>query len=181
MPLLVDTCTPITEQYCSELWRISDHLLCKVFEAVNTCFIPGCDPQLVAFVTTGQGDDGIKDKLTVSLLQIDPSTLTTAVGPGLYRATWIVRLHESGWPIVRTSGDTITPPPPEEQEMAIQQLMAHGEAMHRRLAHMRANKMMTPSGMRCLNSMLGQMTPVFPSGGVAGWEIQVTIDVSWGM
>ncbi len=93
MPLLADTCTPIADQVCSSLWKISDHLLCKVAEAVDSCFLPGCDTGVISFVTTGQGDDGIKDKLTVSLLQIDPSVLTTAVGPGLYRATWIVRLH----------------------------------------------------------------------------------------
>lgn len=181
MPLLADTCTPIAEQNCSALWLISNHLLCSVFEAVGSCFIPGCDTGVAAFVTTGQGDDGVIDKLTVSLLQIDPSVLTTSVGPGLYRATWIVRLHESGWPVAGVDGDRIIPPPPAEQERAVQQLLAHGEAIHRRLAHLRASKQMTPSGMNCLNSLVGQLTPVFPAGGVAGWEIQVTIDLPWGM
>lgn len=181
MPLLSDACTPIDEQQCSVLWQISNHLLCKVDEALSTCFMPGCDRGIVAFVTTGQGDDGITDKLTVNFLQADPSVNTTYTGPGLYRATWIVRLHESGWPVVRAGEHSISAPPAEEQERAVQQLLAHGEAMHKRLTHMQASKQMTPPGQRCLSSLVGQMTPVFPSGGVAGWEIQVTIDLPWGM
>ena len=184
MPLQSDACTPIAEQRCSVLWQIADYLLCKTYEAVGSCFAGACcDGQISAYVTTGQGDDGIVDQLTVSLLQIDPSVLTASIGPGLYRATFLVRLHESGWPTARVDGDTVIPPAPEEQARAIQQLMAHGEAMHRRLTHLRASGQILPPGMNPprLNSAIGQLAPVFPQGGVAGWTILVTIDLPWGM
>lgn len=179
MPLNAANCTPCDEQFCNDLHRIAQHLLEKSYEALSSCFLNGCDGQVVAYVTSGQGDDGVMDQLTVSMLSINPSLLTTAVGPGLYRALFEVRLHESGWPTARNEGGVIIPPQPEEQANAIGQLMAHGEALHRRLAYLKATKTITPAGMFCLQCTIGEMTPVFPQGGVAGWVVLITLDLPW--
>lgn len=175
-------CRPIVEQGCSTLDEIANHLLCKAYEALNSCFVGGsCEGEVAAYVTSGQGDDGVTDKLTVAVLQMTPSVLTVETGPGMYRALFEVRLHESGWPTVRNENGTIIPPPPEEQALASSQLLAHGEAIHRRLTHLRATKKIAPPTLPMLNSLVGDMVPVFPQGGVAGWTVNVTIQLPWGM
>lgn len=180
MPLQADSCLPVDDQSCNWLARISQHLLEQTYSAISGCFNGGCEGEVTAYITTGQGDDGVMDALTVALLAIDPSALTISKGPSLWRATFDVRLRESGWPVVRVADGVIVPPPPEEQAMAVSQLLAHGEAIHRRLSSLKASSSLTPPGMTCSQATIGSLTPIFPQGGVAGWTVLVTIDLPWG-
>lgn len=178
MPLLASSCIPVDDQACNTLNQIAQHLLERTYAALSTCFSGGCEGEIVAYVTSGQGDDGIMDALTVALLQIDPSPLTGPTGSSLWRATFMVLLRESGWPIVRVSEGVPTPPPPEEQAQAIQQLFAHGEAIHRQLSFLKSRNQLSPTP--CRQATIGSLLAVFPQGGVAGWSIPVTIDLPWG-
>lgn len=179
MPLTSNTCTPIDDQRCTSLASISQWLLAKTYEAVSSCFNGGCDGEITAYITTGQGDDGVVDALTVALLQIDVSPLTVDKGVSKFNATFEVRLRESGWPVVHESDGQVTPPAPAEQAAAVSQLLAHGEAIHRRLSAMKSSGTLVPPGQSCLSAQLGALLPVFPQGGVAGWSILVVIQAPW--
>lgn len=178
MPLLASSCTPIEDQTCNVLTQVAQYLLEKTYDALSSCFTGGCEGDVIAYITTGQADDGIMDALTVTLLQIDPSPQTVSVGSSLWRATFLVVLRESGWPIVRVSEGVPTPPPPAEQAQAVQQLLAHGEAIHRRLSYLKSTRALSP--LRCSLASMGGLLAIFPQGGVAGWSISVTVDLPWG-
>lgn len=162
------------------MYSIAAHLLAEVYDAVMDCY-PGtdCCSPLAAYVTLGNGDDGVTDSLTVSAAGIVPSPNSAPGGFGLYRATFNVRLAESGWPTARQEGQTLIFPPPEEQARAARHVFSMGEAIHRRLAHLQRTRSLTPSDVRCSNALLGQMTPILPSGGSVGWLAPVTIDLPW--
>lgn len=179
MPLVASNCTPIDDQRCNSLSTISQHLLEKTYEAISTCFDGGCGAAITAYITTGNGDDGVVDALTVALLGIDPSPLTTNQGPSRWIATFEVRLRESGWPIVRIEGGVAVPPPPAEQAQAAAQLLSHGEAIHRRLSALKSKGQLGGENYVCGAGAVGTLLPVIPQGGVAGWSILVTIDLPW--
>lgn len=169
-----------SEQCCVSLHDIAAHLLAEVYDAVSGCY-PGtdcCDP-LAAYVTIGGGDDGITDSLTVAFSSIVPSANTRSGGMGLWNATFVIRLVESGWPTARTEGNTIVMPTPTEQATAVRHVLSMAEAIHRRLAFLQANRALTPPGVRCSNATVGQMSPIPPLAGVVGMTCPVSVDLPW--
>lgn len=165
---------------CLELHSIANHLLVETYDAVMACY-PGveCCPPLSAYVTLGEGDDGIVDSLTVSIRSIASSVNTRPGQLGLWRATFAIRLSESGWPTARREGTAILMPEPEAQAVAIRHVLSMGEAIHKRLSNLQTRRGLVPDGIRCSNASLGGMTPVGPRGGVAGWLVPVTVDLPW--
>jgi hypothetical protein len=169
-----------SEQCCVSLHDIAAHLLAEVYDAVSGCYPgPDCCEPLAAYVTLGSGDDGIIDSLTVAIGGISPSGETRPGGLGLWRATFNVRLSESGWPTGRTEGGAITMPQPTEQATAVRHVLSMGEAIHRRLSTLQTRRGLTPPGVRCSNASIGTMQPILPLGGVVGWLCPVTIDLPW--
>lgn len=168
------------DQCCISLYSIAAHLLAEVFDAVTECAptAEGCPP-LAAYVTLGNGDDGITDSLTVSAGSITPSPNTVPGGLGLHRALFNIRLVESGWPTARQEGQTLIFPPADEQARAAQHVYSMGEAIHRRLSFLMSKRALTPPEVRCSNATVGQMNPIPPLGGTAGWTVPVTVDLPW--
>lgn len=165
---------------CSTLYDIANYLLSEVYDALAGCYPPApCVDPLRAYVTVSGGDDGQVDVLSVSIGTVAPSASTLPGKFGLFRATFEVRLKESGWPTVYADGETIMLPDPVEQAAAARHLYSHGEAIHRRLAYLHFNKMLVPSNIRCTNATLGQMSPLTPQGGVVGWVVPVVVDLPW--
>ena len=85
-----------------------------VFDALKACCETGC-AGLSVYVAMGPGDDGIKDALTVNPTLVTASAGTRPGAPGLYRASFDVRLRESGWPTAYVDGTVIQLPEPALQ------------------------------------------------------------------
>lgn len=167
------------ELCCTDLADIAAHLLSEVYDALLECRTPECNEEVVAYVTMGNGDDGIVDSLTVAVLSASPSGANRPGTFGLHRAEFDVRLRESGWPTASVEGSVITMPDPAVQASAARYMLSRGEAMHRKLAAMTTSRGLVPAGIRCSNGTLGRLTPLNPQGGVAGWSISVTVDLPW--
>jgi len=171
-------CDNTPEPCCVSLSDIANHLLSETFDALAECGVDACEG-IVAYVTMGNGDDGISDALTVAFLSTTASPNTRAGQLSLYRATFDVRLRESGWPTAVVEGKAIVLPDPAVQAAAARYMLGRGEAIHRRLAHLSTSRGLVPAGVRCSNGSVGSLSPLAPQGGVAGWTTQVTIDLPW--
>lgn len=182
--MLPDRCDVTPEPCCGDLYAIADHLLTSVFDALKECMgDQGCSMQIVAYVTAGTGDDGVRDALTVEFDGIVPTTRSVQGGNGLLvsRATYTVRLRESGWPIVRREDGTVVVPPPDEQNHAAKYALARGELVYRWLLGMQAQKQIVPTSvMGCPATQVRDFRPMRPSGGVIGWTVTVDVDLPWG-
>lgn len=172
-------CEDLPEPCCDSLYSIAAHLLAEGLAALGDCCPAGCE-ELAGYVTMGVGDDGITDALTVTVTSIASSAGTVPGSMGLYRATFDVRLRESGWPTAYSDGSGIVLPSPSFQLAAARYMFSRGETLHRRLAYLASSRTLTPSGVRCSNGSVGILTPLFPAGGVVGWTTPVTIDLPWG-
>lgn len=183
--MLIVNCADDFEPCCTDLHAIATHLLDQVWRNLEPCYSDlDCQP-LERYVTMGNGDDGIADKLNVGINSVGTSPASIVANRTLpipaVRAEFVVRLHESGWPTVRVEGSTVSAPPPAEQAMAVRQSLGHAEMMYRTLLHLHTSRQLIPAGVRgCGNALLGQLTPVPPRGGVVGWTATVTVDVLWG-
>lgn len=183
--MLIVNCDDDFEMCCTDLHAIATHLLDQVWRNLEPCYADfGCAP-LERYVTAGNGDDGIPDKLNVGINSVGTSPASIVANRTLpipaVRAEFVVRLHESGWPTVRAEGSTILAPAPAEQAKAIRQSLGHAEMMYRTLLALHSTRQLIPAGVRgCGNALLGQLFPVPPRGGVIGWTATVTVDVLWG-
>jgi hypothetical protein len=135
-------------------------------------------------VTAGAGDDGVPDSLTVSILGVGPSLPSSPQGHvvqlPLVRSRFLIRLIESGWPTVQTSGTTILTPQPADQNEAGRQWLAHGELLYRTILGARARHQLLPGNLRTTPIGLGDLTPVRPLGGLAGWTVELVVDLPFG-
>jgi hypothetical protein len=167
------------EPCCLSLSDIATHLLTEMYDAITECYPSTCAQPLAAYITFGNGDDGIVDSLVVAAGQVTSTSEARAGQMNLWRATFTIRLSESGWPTARIEGEEIVLPTPQEQQIAARHVFSMGEAMHRRLSHLMFHRALVPSTVRCSNATVGTMVPVPPSGGVVGWQVPVTVDLPW--
>lgn len=159
---------------------MANHLLTEVYDALVECYPnPDICAPLAAYVTLGQGNDGIPDALTVSATTFNTSAASRPGSFGLWRVDFAVILRESGWPIAHVEGDAIVLPSPTLQAAASAHVYAMGEAMHRKLSQMYIGRSLAPAGAACTNASLGAMFPLPPQGGVVGWQASVTADLPW--
>ncbi len=174
---------------CTTLFDVANYILNTVYDGLISCIAPDCaggTPTLHKYVTMGNGDDAIVDSLTVAFQgsivtgkSIDGAGNTLPVNA--WKGAFEVRLRESGWPVVSTAGDQITPPDPAMQHAMARHALGHGEKMFRLLRNMVNTKKLTPStyaqptvatldGLRTLN----------PLGGVIGFVATVNLELPWG-
>lgn len=172
-------CDDMPEPCCVSLSDIASHLLSETFNALSECDGAEDCGGIIAYVTMGNGDDGIVDSLTVAFISTTASANTRPGQMGLYRATFDVRLRESGWPTAVVEGKQIVLPDPVVQAAAARYMLSRGEAIHRRLASLSTSRGLVPAGVRCSNGSVGTLSPLAPLGGVVGWTMQVTIDLPW--
>lgn len=172
---------------CNVLYDVAYHILVSVHDSLVACFPQdGCSTIPVAYVTMGGGDDGVRDALTVAIIEAVPSPKSLdpngrMVGIPLYRCAYEVRLKESGWPMVERNENSISPPDPVRQNSQARHAFSHGERIYRKLNNMLITKTMTPSTVAQYSTVqLGRLTPLRPLGGVVGWVIPVSVDLPWG-
>lgn len=178
------TCDAGTELCCIDLHTIATHILTLVGDALDGCLsTTDCAP-IQRYVTAGAGDDGVPDSLTVSILGVGPSLPSSPQGHvvqlPLVRSRFLIRLIESGWPTVQTSGTTILTPQPADQNEAGRQWLAHGELLYRTILGARARHQLLPGNLRTTPIGLGDLTPVRPLGGLAGWTVELVVDLPFG-
>lgn len=179
-------CVPDEGVCCVEMFGVAHNVLVAVYDDLRNCYPQSTTDPLVAYVTMGAGDDGVLDSLTVAVTGVRPSTGSsvngTQRGPLLIRGSFDVRLRESGWPMVRVDGSTVTLPDPVKQNEAARQSFAHGERMYRKLLRMRALGEFAGdiSTLRGAHVEVGQLSPLNPLGGSVGWLVPFTIDLAWG-
>jgi len=180
-------CVVSEEVCCTNLYDIAQHILSGLYEGMLECFQPTqCDPGgLLAYVTMGDGDDLVLDALTVALTSVDPSFNTVArneTSPfGLYRATFTIRLLESGWPMAYEENGEIFVPDPVAQNAMARHAYAHGERMYRRLTYMASHGECVPAGMSCSKVEVSALRAMNPQGGSIGWETTLVLALPWGM
>lgn len=178
------TCDAGTELCCIDLHTIATHILTLIGDALDGCLEnTHCSP-IGRYVTAGDGDDGIPDALTVSMVDVAPSNPSSPQGHlvrlPLVQSRFQVRLIESGWPVVQTSGQTIVPPQPAAQNEAARQWLAHGELIYRTILAARSGHRLLPGNLRTTPVGLGPLTPIRPKGGLAGWTVALAVDIPMG-
>ena len=180
MALPNEDCAPV--EACSSLHDIAQNLLDIAFPAVAECAsYPDCGvPELVGYVSMGrQIEDPIADFVAVSLLAVTPSSRSAdAYGnmiQPVYRASFQVKLLETGWPTPWGDDEEIVPPTPEQYADAAQHSYAHGEAMYRALANALASRTLVPNNKGCFQA-IDALLPLEPSGGATGWMTNIITD-----
>lgn len=182
-----DDCVISEQVCCTSLYDIAQHILSGLYEGLLDCFQQTpCNPGgLLAYVTMGEGDDLVLDAVTVALTSIEPSYNTVArndTSPfGLYRATFTVRLLESGWPMAFEENGEIFVPDPVIQNAVARHAFGHGERMYRRLTYMASHGECVPTGVACSKVEVTSLRPLNPSGGTVGWETTLVLALPWGM
>ena len=188
MALPSPNCDNAPEVCCTSLFDTAEFLLYSVRDALDDC-LPGtdcgCDP--LDYYVTFSGDDGNDNALTVEIQTVSPSpgTLTgkgtMQRGVSLYRAAFVLRLRESGWPITQVEGNVIVAPDPQAQHFASKHAYAHGERMYRKLSSMIATPGgMAPDGVIYTSAQLQPLHALLPTTGVAGFFTTVILDMHWG-
>lgn len=154
------------------------HLLDRSYDALQQAVHAKCCETPIAYLSQGEGDDGIVDALTVVLKTITPE-------PGQAgqmfrnRAVFDVRLREAGWPMVSTDNTSIDMPDPKVQHALAGHAWAHAEAVYRRLVYLAQQRELQPRGMRVMDGVVGTMRMLSPQGGVVGMVVPVTITMPW--
>ena len=175
-------CIPDEGVCCVELFGVANNVLVAVYDDLRDCYPPSTTDPLVAYVTMGSGDDGVLDSLTVAVTGARPSQVGSRVGPLMVRASYEVRLRESGWPMVRVDGTQVFLPDPVAQNEAARQSFAHGERLYRKLLRMRSRQEFAGDlpALRGANVEIGQLLPINPQFGSVGWVVPFTIDFARG-
>lgn len=169
-----------TSACCTMLFIIGTNIMHTALEAVQRCMAstPCGSNELIGYVSVGQEiQDPVPDYLVVSLAWAGHSP--GAQGPNgnrfinLMRATYQVRLIESGWPQPSGDGESVIFPHPDEYMNAGLHSYAHGESMYRALV---SSKDLNPYCSTDCYTHFEPLRPVEPAGGTVGWETFITTD-----
>lgn len=176
-------CLVSEEVCCTSLFDIANHILAGVYESMLACYQPSfCNGGgLVAYVTMGTGDDLVYDALSVSIVDVRPSTKSVnANGMSPFQAKVItleVRLLESGWPMAHEQNGEIYVPDPVIQNAIARHSYAHGERMYSKLTYMATHGELMPPNTVCSSAVISSLLPIPPAGGTVGWKTTVILTV----
>jgi hypothetical protein len=171
---------------CSDWFTMANTILEVAHGAVVACQQDTACEQasIIGYVHVGsRTEDPTSDYVTVKLARVAPPFVAdrdrkmVSTFPS-FRATYVVSLLETGYPMVQDDGDEIFVPDPGLVHVVSAHSYAHGEAMYRALANAVANG--TIGGDGCGNVRLGDLVPSGPSGGSAGWEATLEIEMRFG-
>lgn len=182
MPLPQPTCENPGDPCCHTFFAVADHIVTLLALGQAECRNQGgCGSgELFAYVSTGfDVDDPLCDTLIVWLVNIDPKFGPAGVArsPSQMRATYRIRLRDSGYPIAQDDGITIYAPDPMEIHQVSAFAYSHGEKLLRDLINASASGALVPAG--CTNPNISNFRALDTSGGCVGWQVDVTLDVPW--
>lgn len=150
---------------------------------------PGCAP-FRAYVSMNRPVAEVYDSLSIHLVRYslhpESKRLADSTGPCAppisvrHIAAWRMELWENGYPVGRKTDTSYTPPAPETLDAVNAHLYAHGMAAYSAL-HTAIARRGQPDGI-VLPSVIekvavGDMVPLGPDGGTAGWAWDVLMDV----
>jgi len=168
---------------CDMAFTIASNILEIAHTAVVGCIpITPCPlPEIVGYISFGlRVEDPVPDYLVVSLASLTPTPLSAdrnqKMHLPIYRAEFQVRLLESGWPQPTGDDQEIIPPEPDEFAAAAKHAYAHGEAMYRALHVALTNNELNPYCQSGCFKAISALTPVEPTGGTVGWDVNITTD-----
>jgi len=184
MALPHEHCAP-GEVCCTSLFDVAANILEIAHTAVVGCSDCDCDlPPIVGYVSMGyRVEDPQADYVAVSLLSVFPSPRSADQSGNMqlpvYRASFQVKLLETGWPMPYGDGEEILVPDPDFVQNAARHSYAHGEAMYRALANALARKELNLACRDCFQR-IEPLQPVEPSGGTVGWMTNIVLGTSFG-
>ena len=169
---------------CTSLYDMAASILDVAYTAVANCSTFNCPtPELVGYVSMGsQIADPHADFLVVSLQSVSAAP-ESGGGRGnhilpIYRASFQIKLLETGWPTPWGDDEQINIPDPVLVNDVTRHSMAHGEAMYRALANAMATNVL-PGDAQSYRR-LEPLQPIEPSGGTVGWVTNLQIATEFG-
>lgn len=181
LPALDGTCEIPTEVCCTTVFDAATALLDRILADLESCIPPGdCFGGLVGYVTIGGfPQDPLCDSLIVTATNIASSSGVAGKLRSIaqHRVSFLIQLHESGFPMIGVAGDDIFVPPPDLVHAVSKHAYAHGERMYRSALEALAG----PNPIDgCGFVSIDSFTPIDPSGGCVGWQLRVTVNVNLG-
>ena len=179
-------CTPDGEIVCSSIFAVGTSIMNVALNALNNYpYANACDaPSIEGIVTIGRAVGYEPDMLTVALQNFGPSPGSRDSRGNLpnrvvWRATWQVRLVESGWLTFLEAGDDeIVMSPADLIHANAAYSYSHAEMMYRALANAVLGRKIPGA---CKESScfadLADLTPVDPDGHTVGWETSCTVEI----
>lgn len=169
-------CDP-SDPCCTALYDTASEILLVAQTALATCSA-NCG-EIAGFVTVGPFiSRPSNDYIAVWLGSLRPVGRTDVRGAPLLAsqavATYNFKLMETGWPWPSANEGTIELPPPEVVHQAASHSIGHAEAILRAIVNSAVQK-----DFGCGFHSWVDLTPVQPSGGMAGWTGGVVVDVEW--
>lgn len=183
MPLPDPTCEISTDVCCAIVFDAASNLLTALYTALQDCVVVGpCQDNWLAYVTMGQGDDAVRDALSVALLsmQLTPGSQQdgNVLGIALAQVTYRVRILESGWPMAHEEGNEIFYPEPVLQNALARHVFAHSERVYRSLVYQAKTKAFLPDGVGCSACTVAPWVPLTPLGGTVGGYADLSMTIA---
>lgn len=144
-------------------------------DALNACLGTQCEP-VPAYVTVSEPtytDQG--NYLGVWLQSVDRRISTRAPAFPRPRATYGVKLIETGWPTLEASAASITAPEAERMHALAEHSYAHAESILRAVYGAIASREFSS----CNPGEIGSLRPQLRTGGLVGWQFAVVFDPEW--
>lgn len=171
---------------CDTIWNAANHILSQVAPGLMEC-ISGCDcctGQFYAYVSQSEPEVLHSNYLAIWLVNISPSirtnsnTVTTFTQANLLRATWMMKISESGYPRMDSDlNESVSVPGFDELHYMNHYVYSHGEQMFRLLMKAAAEKTLTPQGDTTFT--LQAFGPTRPEAGSTGYTVQFQTDLHW--
>ena len=183
MALPHEQCAP-GDVCCETLYATAERILDVAYNAVANCSVVDCNlPELAGYISMGARiEDPLADYLVVTLRNVAPSPRSAdqagSMNLPMYRATFQVKLLETGWPQPSGDPDEIIIPSPALVHEVARHSYAHGEAMYRALGGALTARTLNASCNTCFQR-IDPLEPVEPSGGTTGWVTAIVLGMDW--
>lgn len=171
---------------CETIWHAANHILNQVAPPLMEC-ISACDcctGKFYAYVSQEAPEVLHGDYLAIWLVNLAPSqrsqssTITTFTPANLLRATWALKLSESGYPKMESDLNAVPNVPGFDQLHYMNRYVySHGEKMLRLLIDAAARKVLTPQGDTTFT--LNSFGPTRPEAGSTGYQVNFVTDFNW--
>lgn len=144
-----------------------------------------CPSDFEAFISLNQPSVDQCDVLIAWLVSYAPTGSDTATQrrsasgqlfAPQWMATWQFELWEAAYPIPEGS-EQIRLPSTEDLHEVNRHIYAHGYAMYHAVTAATAAGTVYPDGVDCSRVIIGQLVPLGPQGGCAGWRFTVDAEV----
>jgi hypothetical protein len=132
-------CNAEADPCCDDFYIVAKNILDIGYNALVECMAQyPCPGEFAGYVSIGQRiNDPVSDYMVVSLISIDPAVRSSTDKMFLpyWRATYQVRLLETGWPLPTDDDEQIYMPSAAEYAHAAKFSLAHAQVMYKAIAN----------------------------------------------